>query len=487
MIFLVLSGGSLPDNLRELRACKNHIDGAELRADFLANPEAEDWSGFFQAVGELPLILTLRKPEDGGRFHGSEAGRREIFLSLIEKGSFRYVDLEETTDFPPVEDAVRAKGMRIIRSFHDFTGVPGDLTGRIRRLARRPGDIPKAAVMPKSCRDVERLVDAFAGLRDMTKILLGMGEFGFVSRVLAPRLGSYLTFASPAGDALAPGLIDPKTLDEVYRYHKQSPSTRVFGIIGNPIAHSRSPHIHNPGYTKQGIDGVYVPFHVDRVEDFLPLIDKLNIGGFAVTAPFKEAVIPFCVCTEDTVRAIGACNTVVTGEDGLHGYNTDAEGFLTPLKAAVPSGLAGLRAVVLGAGGAARSAVYALAKEGAVILVINRSPERARRLCSDIRAALNLPPDRLRWAGFDARIDETTRLIVNSTTMGMHPQENLDPFAGRIFLGNEIVYDMVYSPRDTLFLKRAAAAGCRIIYGEHMLMGQASRQFYLHTGRTLET
>jgi 3-dehydroquinate dehydratase/shikimate dehydrogenase len=341
--------------------------------------------------------------------------------------------------------------------------------------------------MPKSCRELERLIDAFRDSQDMSRILLGMGEFGFATRVLARRLCSYLTFASPAGHAAAPGLIDPKTLDTVYRYHSQSPQTRLFGIIGNPILHSKSPHIHSAGYTKLGMDGVFAPFHVDRVADFLPLIKKLNIEGFSVTAPFKEEVIPFCVHTENAVRGIGACNTVVVRADGLYGYNTDAEGVLTPLRETVPAGLRGLRALVIGAGGAARSAVYALAKEGAHVLVINRTPERARRLTAHISEVLELPPGRLTWAELTEKNHDLTGhdLIVNSTTMGMHPWENLDPFAGQNFRGNEIVYDMVYSPRETLFLKRALSAGCKIIYGERMLTGQAYRQFYLYTGKEL--
>ncbi|MDR3200120.1 MAG: shikimate dehydrogenase [Spirochaetales bacterium] len=489
MIFLVLSGASIGDNLKQIRAYEKHIDGAELRADFLADPLSQDWPAFFQAAGSLPLILTLRKPEDGGHFRESEVRRQELFLRLIEKGNFRYIDLEETTDFPDVEEAAVAKGMRIIRSFHDFTGVPEDLAGRLRSLARKKGDIPKAAVMPRSCKDVEKIIDAFAGLADITKILLGMGEFGFCTRVLAPRLGSYLTFASPAGDAVAPGLIDPETLDTVYRYHKQTPASRVFGIIGNPILHSRSPHIHSAGYDKLGIDAVFVPFHVDRVTDFLPLVKKLDMGGFSVTAPFKEDVIPFCAQTEDAVRGIGACNTVAVREDGLYGYNTDAEGFLAPLRAALPGGFSALSAAVLGAGGAARSAVYALAREGARVLVVNRTEDRAQRLAADIQAALGLPEGQLAWASPDekglALLEDYAQLIVNSTTMGMHPWENLDPLAARAFRGSEIVYDMVYSPRETLFLKRAAAVGCQILYGEEMLKNQAYRQFYIYTGKNL--
>jgi 3-dehydroquinate dehydratase/shikimate dehydrogenase len=318
-----------------------------------------------------------------------------------------------------------------------------------------------------------------------------MGEFGFPLRVLAPRLGSFLTFASPGGDRVAPGLIDPETLDTVYRYHRIGPGTRVFGIIGNPILHSRSPHIHNPGYDRLGIDAVYVPFHADSAAAFLPVMRKLEVGGLSVTVPFKEEIIPLCGWTEEAVRAIGACNTVTPGPEGLRGCNTDAEGFLAPLRKLYGGGgagfLGGLRAAVIGAGGSARSAVYALAREGARVLVLNRTPERARRLTEDIAGSLGLADGVLLWAELDdaghRERENYPDLLVNTTTMGMHPWEDLDPLEGRSLAGTGTVYDIVYSPRDTLLLRRAAGAGCRTIHGEEMLLSQAYRQFHLYTGR----
>ncbi|MCL1817623.1 MAG: shikimate dehydrogenase [Spirochaetaceae bacterium] len=488
MIFLVLSGKTLEENFASLKKYRPHIDGAELRADFLQDPRAEDWNGFFRAES-LPLILTLRKPEDGGHFRGNETSRRDLFLRLIEEGDFRYIDLEKNAEFPDVEEAARGQGMRIIRSFHDFTGVPEDLTNRVLGLARSPDEIPKAAVMPRSCRDLERILDTFSALRGRQKILIGMGEFGFVTRVLAPRLGSFLSFACPAENAVAPGLIAPEILDTVYRYHNQTADTRVFGIIGNPILHSRSPSLHNAEYARQEMDAVFAPFHTDRVEDFLPIARKLNMEGFSITAPFKEEVMKFCGRREDAAEAIGACNTAVFRDGSLCAYNTDAEGFLAPLRPLfaekVPAG-----AAVIGAGGAARAAVYALAREGMRVLVLNRTREKAARLCAELSGALGLPPGRLSPAGRDEEgftlLEEHSSLIVNATTLGMHPWEDAAPLEERDFRGHELVYDMVYFPRETRFIKRALAAGCRVIYGEQMLSGQARRQFCLFTGKKSE-
>ncbi len=494
-IFLVLAGSTLDDNRLAIERYRRHIDGFELRADHLADPETQDWKGFLRSAG-LPAVLTIRKPEDGGKYRGGEEERKRLFLRLLAEGGFSYVDLEGDADLPEVEAEARRRGVTIVRSFHDFGGVPDGLADRIKKLPREKDEIPKAAVAPKSSRDLRVLVEAFRSLEGTRKILIGMGEFGFPTRVLAPRLGSYLSFASPDGDRIAPGLVDPETLDTVYRFHAQGRATRINGIIGNPILHSRSPEIHNKAYGRLGLDAVYVPFHVDDVAEFLETAKLLGMGGFSVTVPFKERILPLCTWTEHAVGAIGACNTAVLGPDAgdLKGYNTDAEGFLAPLGrifagkgAGEGRSLEGLRASVIGAGGAARSVVYALAKEGSTVLVVNRTAERAERLVRDMRAALGLAQERLRAAAADeagiAEMRAYGDLVVQTTSVGMHPREADDALPSFRFTGREVVYDIVYAPRETVFLKRAAEAGCRIVHGEEMLMNQAYRQFFLYTGR----
>ena len=561
MIFLVLTGADHGENLEDVRRYREHIDGIELRADYLADPWAPGLEAFLKEAA-LSAILTIRKPEDGGRWKLDEGTREALFRDMLNAAPFAFVDLEGSAVLPGVEETARRRKATIIRSFHDFEGVPADLARRLAELPRNPDEIPKAAVMPRSAADLVIMLDTFAALEGRKTILLGMGEYGFPFRILAPRLGSFLTFASPGGDQVAPGLIDPEKLETVYHCRSLGPETRVFGIIGNPILHSRSPHIHNCGYRRLGMDAVYLPFQTDTAAAFLPVMERLRIGGLSVTVPFKEEVIPLCSEVEEAVRVIGACNTLVPGPGGLRGYNTDAEGFLAPLRklyggagpgflsglgvgSSGPGFLSGLGATVLGAGGSARAAVYALAREGARVLVLNRSPERARRLVEELCLSMGLPDGRLHWgplgdagtgaapaaegagpgtadafagatssdAGGATAADgsagpgaaapagaataaeasaanapaadgaEFRDLLVNTTTLGMHPWENRDPMEGRALEGYATVYDIVYQPRETLLLRRAAAAGCRTLGGMEMLMGQALRQFLLFTGR----
>ena len=185
---LCLAEETIEADLRVAAAYATHVDLLELRADFLAAGEAA-LAGRLPRLVELPVILTLRRARDGGRFAGSEAERLSL-LGRLAQGGFAYVDLEEDLDANGVEKRAAAAGARIIRSFHDFTGVPRDLAGRVEKMARSRGEIPKAAVTPTSAADLALIIEAFGRLKGREKILLGMGDIGFPIRVLSPRLGS---------------------------------------------------------------------------------------------------------------------------------------------------------------------------------------------------------------------------------------------------------------------------------------------------------
>ncbi len=356
--------------------------------------------------------------------------------------------------------------------------MPPDLTRRMSALARSPREIPKAAVTLHGSLDLLRLLEVFEALGPVPKVLLGMGGYGFATRVLATRLGSLFCYSSPPQESAAPGHVDPKTLDELFRYHQVGGTTQVFGIIGNPVMHSLSPGIHNPGFTALGRDALYVPFLVDALEPFFQVADRLGIQGLSVTVPYKEKIIPHLARQDQSVSAIGACNTIRRGADGKwEGTNTDAPGFLSPLLSAFGGKLPpGLKATVIGAGGASRAVVHALAKSGAQVLVLNRTASRAEQLAREFNVqAAPLESGHRLMAGFN-------ELIVQTTKVGMSPIVDEDPVPGYRFTGSEVAYDLVYAPRTTRFLKRALAAGCRIIHGDQMLLAQAFEQFRFFTG-----
>ncbi len=478
LLCLCLTGKTMEENLSLLAEHGRYADILELRVDGL-KPEERTRAGRLLSATPLPVILTVRRKREGGWFEGGEADRASLLTRLAVEG-FAYLDIEEDFFSASVEEAARDGGCRIIRSLYDTEKVPEDLFARLSKLARGPSEIPKAAVTPRTTEEFSRLLEVFSGTRGMRKILLGMGEYGFATRVLASRLGSLLCYSSAPGMHAAPGHVDPRTLVERYRFRRIGPQTSVYGVVGNPIMHSGSPLIHNAGFDALGMDAVYVPFLADDAAAFLGAADGLGVKGLSVTVPFKQAVLP--LCANDVIAArVGACNTLIRAEaigGGWAGTNTDVEGFLDPLRERFGGSIpANLKASVIGAGGAARAAVFALTKEGAEVLVLNRSPARARELAGDFRA---------HWAPLDETGIRAMRdyrdLLVQTTVVGMEPKSEDDPLPGYVFQGRETVFDIVYNPPMTRFLARAKEAGCAIVTGRRMLLAQAFAQFKLFTG-----
>ena len=494
MICLSVTGATAAENIRLIRPYVASIDAVEFRADCLDTVTVEEICSFPERLNaavpglrasEGGVILTIRRSRDGGRWENDET-RRLAFLTNALGAGYSHVDLEIDLDRTEAGRQIAAKareaGVRVIRSLHDFTGITADPAETLMRLGSRPGEIAKLAVTPQSTADLARLIDAALGSAGREKIVLGMGEYGFPTRVLARRLGCYLTFVSSPGHAAAPGHIDPVTMAEVYRYRAVSRRTAVFAVIGNPVMHSRSPQYHNRRFSDDGLDAVYVPIHVDRIEDFWTVAQSLDILGVSVTIPHKQAVLPRLARTDADVEATRACNTLVrlppnetrsAAAARWAGLNTDIAGFLTPLRALTGRKVAGMRASVIGAGGAARAVCAALRSEGAGVCVLNRTPEKADALKREFDLAAS--------GGLDARGMELLRthsdIIVQTTSVGMEPLDDDDPIPGFSFAGHEIVYDIVYTPEITKMLERARRSGCPIVTGRTMFEKQAEAQY----------
>jgi 3-dehydroquinate dehydratase/shikimate dehydrogenase len=456
---------------------RRRIDLVEVRADFL-EPEELGRVDAYPGLVDVPLIFTLRRESDGGRWTASEDERNECLLRAAT-GGYRYLDLESDVAFGDVEAQCAEVGTTIIRSLHDFSGVPSKMTDVIEKLPHEPGEIPKVAVTPASTADLIEIVKACRNLEGVEKIILGMGPWGFATRILAAKLGSLLTFCSPAGLETAPGHIDPETLTATYRYASITDMTDVYCVIGNPVMHSRSPWIHNPGFDSIGIDAVYVPLQIDELDRFFELAELLDIKGASVTVPHKSAIRKHLVSEDESVGAVGSCNTVVRGKDGFQGANTDVFGFKAPLLDLFggEGRLEGAKVTVIGAGGAARAVVHALKGLRAEVCVVNRTHQKAVALAREFGCeAAPLAPESV------GTVREYSDLIVQTTSVGMHPHQDADPMPFYEFSGGEVVYDIVYTPPETLFLGRAKRAGCRTLNGERMLLEQAYLQFRLFTG-----
>ena len=245
------------------------------------------------------------------------------------------------------------------------------------------------------------------------------------------------------------------------------------GIVLHPAGHTRSPAMHNAAFAALGIDAAYVAFDVppERLGDALRGARALGIRQLAVSIPHKRAVLDLLDEVDDTARRIGAVNTVTLRRDRLAGANTDWIGAVRALETGVA--LAGLRAVVLGAGGTARAVVYGLRERGARVAVLNRTPERARRLCDELGAES---------AGEPADLARTPHdVLVNTTSVGLGT--DVSPVDGDAISPGAVVMDAVYEPERTRLLRDAEARGARTVAGKWMLVHQAAEQIRLWTGR----
>jgi 3-dehydroquinate dehydratase/shikimate dehydrogenase len=454
---VTVSGRTMAE-LRKRRDEVTDADLIELRVDL-----AEDPSASAALAGRAtPVVFTCRAAWEGGGFRGSEEERHRLLAEAQRLGA-DYVDVEWRAGFDDVVSSRHGRG--VVLSMHDFAGVPPDLGDRVRSMRSTNAAVVKVAVM------AHRLSDCLP-LREIAHppgngtVVIAMGDAGIATRVLASRFGSAWTFA---GDGVAPGQLPVERLRRELAFDRVSAASAVYGVVGRPILHSLSPAMHNAAFRAAGIDAVFVPFAAADFADFVTFAEALDVAGSSVTAPFKLDAFAHATARDAISARIGSANTLKRSDGEWSVRNTDVAGFLEPLEARLP--LAGRRATVLGAGGAARAVVEALTSAGARVTIAARNRRRAVDLATPVGASVGeWPPAAGSWD-----------VLVNATPLGTTPDVDETPLPGGPF-GGELVYDLVYNPRQTRFLREARAAGCRTIEGLDMLIAQAERQFEWWTG-----
>jgi 3-dehydroquinate dehydratase/shikimate dehydrogenase len=471
-----------------LEKYRKYADIAELRVDCL-DPDERFLIRRFPGMAGIPVILTIRRDIDGGHFTGGEGAR----ISLLSKGlafadadrrrNFAYVDLEEDLNVPSLEEAARTFGTRIIRSYHNIQGVDADMVSRLRALRHVGDELAKVSVTPHSTEEVLQVFRAGKETRDIDKILICMGNYGVASRILAEKIGSYLSYASILGEQDAPigaaGQLDAKELAELYRFRSITGETKVFGVVGYPLKATGSPLFFNTIFGLENADAVYVPFPADSIGSFMRLAEEIDLSGFSVTVPYKESILPFLAQKSGVVNVIGACNTVTRFAKGWLGTNTDTMGFSDSLLEFIgKKNLRGKKTTIIGAGGAARAVASEVHRLGGKALILNRTILRARALAA---------PYKFLWGGLDnygvQMMDKYSDIIVQTSSAGMEGNDAGNPLENYTFSGREAVMDLIYEPEVTPFLKQAASAGCRILNGYDMLIRQARYQYTQFSGK----
>lgn len=453
-------------------------DFIELRFDLLPPDEID------AVFNRLPLIektylLTYRPKEQGGAIRITMDERIAFwFNALLKIGDHKFlVDHEFDTDF-----RMNLRKSISIISYHDFTGNGDGPKTAYKLLEDFSKKTQKIAVRADTITDsieVWTLID-LAASKNKFVIPIAMGEAGKWTRILGLAHGAFMTYASLApGGETAPGQITAADMLDIYRVKKIDKTTDVYGIIAGDTSYSMSPYIHNPAFKTAGVNAVFIPLQVSNLDEFLRRMVKpetrevdLNFKGFAVTNPHKESIIRHLDFVEESVRSIGAANTVKIIDGKLHGYNTDAGGFITPLEETYGN-LSGAKVAVVGAGGAARGCIYALKDRDAEVTVFARDRVKARRLADEFAIECrNLGTD---FSGFD--------ILINATPLGTKGELEKETVAKIDQLRElKLVYDLIYNPTETRLLAESAILGIQSIGGLEMLIAQAARQFEIWTG-----
>jgi 3-dehydroquinate dehydratase/shikimate dehydrogenase len=418
-------------------------DLVEVRLDYLTQPRDSVLARWDELP--IPVIATCRGKERGGQFEGSIEEEIRILQYAVENGA-KFVDIDYRFARP-------MPGADVIASFHDFEGTPADLASLLERVVGSPSQIAKIATTVTSWDDNRRLLGLLKQRWPKPVIVAGMGEIGQITRLIGPARGSFLTYAGLAANASAPGQLTISEMNDVYRFRRASRTTKLVGIVGNPVSHSLSPNLHNRAFEALHLDFIYLKFRTPDVKDFFANAREIGIEGFSVTIPHKAAVIPFLDELTPEAREAGAVNTVSSRDGKWIGDNTDVYG----VQAALAS--AGFdpddkTVVILGAGGAAKAAVAAV-KGAKKVHVLSRR---------EIVDAASLPCD----------------LLINATPIGMFPTVDASPLQGPI--PANVVFDMVYNPPITRLLRSARDQGKTAIQGTTMFLAQAARQFEIWTG-----
>jgi 3-dehydroquinate dehydratase / shikimate dehydrogenase len=479
-VCVAIIGSTPAEMIEKASAVVKETPFLEFRLDYLDKPllALPKFKQFFTDNTAATAIATCRRLE-GGKFSGSLAAEVEILSKAAENG-FHLADLElesaEALKRPGVQK-LRDTGIGLMISHHDFH-VTKDLDSTFERIERFSPDFVKIVPTAKALYDNVTLIRFLERMNDHTNIIgICMGDAGIISRVLGVRAGSAFTFAAATpGEETGPGQIAARTLLETYRIDQVDAATKVYGVAGNPVRSSLSPIMMNTAFRRETVNAVYLALQTGKLSDLLKLVDAIPIQGLSVTMPLKQEIMAHLEHTDPLSAKIGACNTVLrvpSGENAgkLFGFNTDVAGIVGPLEKRLT--LKGAKVLVLGAGGAARAAVFGLRDKGAEVFILNRTPETAQKLARQ-SGSKTIRKDALAKTNFD--------VIVNATPVGMAGNKAA-PILEAKDLNTRLVFDLVYNPLETPLLRLARQMSIPIVTGVEMFVQQGARQFEIWTGK----
>jgi len=448
--------------------------GYELRLDYL-----QDFTQFESQLHQMLMrlhfpqtIATCRLATAGGMLRRTLADQSAILSAAVRAGC-QWVDVEmESVQHGGVALLRELRPAKIIVSYHNFHKTP-PLAPTYRRMVRMPVQVVKIATQARYLRDnlqIRRLLKAHRRSNPRL-VALAMGASGIPSRLLSLLWGSAFTYAAPLNySPAAAGQIPAEVMRSVYRVERLDGRTQLYGVLGSHASISLSPAMQNAAFLAKHVNAVFLPCQTSKLADFLAFAREVELQGFAVTMPFKRAILRALDWVDPLANRIGACNTVALQRGRWLGWNTDAAAVVEVLTKRLR--LAGSRILILGAGGAARAAAYAVRAEGAEVVISARREAMARTLARGVAAQV-VPWDSAESLEVDA--------VINATPVGMYPHMDSAPI-DLARLRVRVVFDMVYFPLGTRFLLEARGRGLTTISGLEMLVAQGARQFEIWTG-----
>jgi 3-dehydroquinate dehydratase/shikimate dehydrogenase len=428
------------------------------------------------------LLITFRPKEQGGAREIKLSQRRWFWRAVLTGQLECLCDIEPDLQkkFPIFRFNPR------IASYHNFLTIDENLENIYQTLIETNSEIIKIAVHTNDATDGLAVMKLLERAKSENKELIpiAMGEHGIWTRILGLSRGAFMTFASLDEESVtAPGQLTAQEMIDIYRVKELDENTEIYGLVGGSVAHSVSPEMHNAAFKFNKLNAVYIPFAVKNLEEFMhrmvnPKTREIEwkLRGFAVTIPHKIEMMRYLDFIDETAQKIGAVNTVKIEGDKLYGFNTDAQGFIDPLKNSYGN-LRDAKVAVFGAGGAARAVVYALKNEGASVTVFARNLEKAKSLADDFEIEIKpITNYQLPITNYD--------IVVNTTPLGMRKSglENETPLTAKQLEGVGLVYDLVYNPFETRLIKEAQSVFVPTLGGLAMLVAQAIEQQKIWTG-----
>ncbi len=461
-------------------------DLIELRLDEIGNPGEERLRDLIRALRK-PVIVAAKRRDEGGGFRGDVDEQLDLLRDAARAGA-SFVDVDWSASLA-LGELAPSKCHRIV-SRHAWDGAPEDL-GEFEDEVRNvmyEGDVIKL-VAHAECAE-----DALALLRHLRQargglIAFSSGEAGSFSRLLCRIFGSPFTYAAPAivpGEPVAPltapGQLRVNEMRAVLPPGGGGDATAVFGVVGDPIAHSLSPRVHDMALKGARLDALYVPLQVRNFARFMELVDDPHFRGFSVTAPHKLAAFNAAKSRDEDAHATRAANTLVRDGAGWRACNTDVAGVGETLERAwryhleqrgkptlaMGAPLAGVHALVLGAGGAARAAIRAVLARGGRVSVCARREEQAQQCARELSCAS---------APWSARARVEYDVLIHTTSAGSLAQPDVCALEEHELREGTVVLDAVYRPLKTPLLAAALRRGCTAVPGAEWFVRQAQTQF----------